>query len=331
MRILAVAACAVLALVVPPSASAAIDVREFFGDELYITASGDGVDVVTIDRNEAGDLRIREATSTVTSSDGICSSDPQDPAVATCSVPAGTVVTVTLGAGNDSLDARAATGVRLVVDAGRGSDTIRLGASGMARVVEIAPNATIDLSHADAPLRVRYEGARRLLVARCGGCSTPWAVMLPFGPGRVWLGAHADDVDLGAWPAVRRTTWLLGAGHDRFFGSATRRSIVDGGAGDDQLVSRAAADVLRGGHGADALADLGGAGDVLLGGPGVDALGALDRRRDTLDGGAGRDMCLATRRSTASCGEGGTVRNIDTHVYFPFVTRAGVLAALGIR
>lgn len=311
-------------LVLAPNATAAVDVvRE--PSTGVVTVTGDAsADAITLTRTDAVTVDITGATS---STDSSCTFFATG---ARCVAPAGTAVAITLGDGDDTLDAHAATGLELTVDGGAGADTLRLGSSGMTTVTDVTASDSIDLAHADGSIVVRWEAAFARLVARCGGCSSPFAVTLPAAPGTVTLGPDTDDVDLARWPGRGLTRWTLGADRDRFFGASVRRSIVDGGDGWDTLVSRAAADTLRGGAGFDKLADLGGSGDVLLGGADTDSMASLDTRRDTIDGQAGRDLCLTAGYTQRSC-DAGPVRSVETAQYLPGATAGRVLAALGIR
>lgn len=322
--------CSLLALALPAPAAAALDVtRDAASGGLRVASDGDEADAVTIERTAAGALRIHAVGGATSSTDAACTADEELHNAVSCALAPGAVVGVALGPGNDMLDARAATGVTMLVDGGPGQDTFRIGATGTAKVADATSGDVIDLSHAQGALRVRFERARARLVARCGGCPARWAVQLPAHPGRVVLGAHADDVDLVAWRAFGRTSWQLGADGDRFFGSPVHRSIVDAGADGDSLVSRTAVDVLRGGAGVDRLADFGGTGDLLAGGGDTDALASLDGRRDVIDGQAGRDLCLTARGQMSGC-DTGPVRSVETAQYQPITTLSFVLSTLGV-
>ena len=321
---------AVASLLLPTTATAALDAsRDAATGAIRITATAGSAERVVLDRSDDGQLRIADAASAATSADATCTIDAAG--AATCPAPAGTTVTLTLGDGADTLDARLATAVALSVDSGAGADRLRLGAAGMA--VATSPDAldTVDLTHADGEVRVRYEAALRALVARCGECSLPWAVTLPASPAAIALGAADDDVDLTTWPGRGRTSWALGAGRDRFFGARVRRSVVDGGDDGDELLSRAPADTLLGGRGTDKIVDFGGSGDVLRGGADIDAMASLDGGADTIDGGSGRDMCPSLRRERSTCDTSGRVRSFEMSIYLPVPTEWSVRQVIGIR
>jgi hypothetical protein len=295
-------------------------------------ASDASAATVTIDRADDSRLRVRFAGQLLTSEDPACSADPLATDTLECTTASSEKVTLMLGAGADTVDARGATGIALTVDAGCGTDTLRLGSSGTTTVIDSTAKDVIDLSAADSSIRVRYEKSKARVVARCTGCSTPWAVILPRAPGRVRLGGSADDIDLGAWPTRGVTTWQLGAGHDEFWGAPIHRSTVTGDAGNDKLISRGSAvDNFRGGVGMDKLLDLGGNGDVLRGDAGTDSISSLDGKRDTVDGGAAADICLSTSRLARGCDtRPGGVRNVEEPVYFPVHTLKLVKLVLGI-
>jgi Ca2+-binding RTX toxin-like protein len=329
-RTLTVAASLVLGALLPASASAALDVtRNAATGGFSVAASGDVAERVTLDRAGDGSLRIADAAGPVTSSDAACTADPATGTVS-CATTSGMAVTVALGGGADTLDARSATGIALSVDAGAGADRLRLGASGMATATGTDRLDTFDLTHADASVRVRYEKAARRVVARCGGCSGAWAVTLPVNPKAVLLGTGDDDIDLRAWTVRGLTSWTTGAGRDRAIGSRYRRSVFNTGADPDVLLSWAPADTLLAGAGADKLADLGGSGDILDGGADIDVMASLDRGRDTMRGGAGRDMCPSLRMQMSTCDTSGRVSGFEMNLYLPVPTQTSVLRVVGI-
>lgn len=317
-------------LAVPQAAGAAVDVTSDGAGGVLVTG-GDAAESVVLDRASTGRLRVVDTSGTpVTSSDATCSADVEQPTAVTCAVDA---VSVALGAAGDTFDSTALTGsVTLTVSGGDGADTLRVGSPGTTTLTDVTLTDTIDLSSATSGITARYQASPVFrVVATCGGCAPAWTVRLPAGPGRVVLGPMDDRVELNAWRSYGRTTWVMGDGLDRFFGSPTRRSTVNAGLGNDQLVSRAAADTFNAGEGSDKLADLGGAGDILRAGPGVDTMASLDSRRDTVDGQGGRDMCLSRNRSTSGCDTGGPVRGIENPTYFPVTTQKMIFQAIGIR
>ncbi|MCW2924849.1 MAG: hypothetical protein JWM98_2253 [Thermoleophilia bacterium] len=323
------------ALALPCAARADVVVqRDAATGALRVTASDDAPAALTLGRSDTGALHVELASTNVTSPDGSCSASGEaTPGRSVdCALTFGQAVQVLLGGGADLVDAREATGIALTIDAGAGADTIRAGASGTTTLVDDAAADTVDLSAATAGIRVRFEQARGRAVARCGGCATAWAVVLPRSPGRVVLGTEADDVDLAAWRARGATTWTLGDGSDRFWGAPLRRSIVMGGAGNDHLASRGVAvDLLSGGPDMDAILDLGGVGDVLRGDGGTDAISSLDGRRDTVDGGASADACISTSREFAGCDtRPGGVRAFEQAIYLPVHTLRLQLQMLGM-
>lgn len=323
---------ALMLLLAPQAALAALDVTRDGTGGLVVQSTSDAVDSLVIDRNSLDQLRIADATgAAVSSSDGACAADAEQPTALACIVASGAAVTVRLGTQADTLDTTLATGVSLTLDGGDGADTFRVGSSGTTTVTDTTLTDVFDLTHATSGVTVRYAAAPVYrLVASCGGCPPAWSVRLPASPGRVLLGASDDRVDLTAWRGYGRSTFSLGAGLDRFFGSPTRRSTVDAGAGNDQLVSRAAADVFNAGDGMDDLADFGGLGDLLRGGPGTDSFASPDSRRDTIDGQGGADMCLSMTRQTRNCDSSGPVRGVEFAVYYPTTRPAQIYQMLGI-
>jgi hypothetical protein len=322
-----------IGLVLPVGAHAAIDVtRDAATGGLAISSAVDAADAVTLARTDAGALRISASGGTApTSSDATCSAAADDALALDCTAASGTKVAINLGGGADRLDATAAFGVRLRVNGGPGIDTLVLGSSGTTTVVDGTAQDTVDLSHADSSIRVRYERAAAHLVARCSGCAAPGGRLLPTAPRTGVLGADADDVKQAAWRTRGRATWILGNGDDRFWGAPSHRSIVSAGKGWDTLVSSTAVDTLRGDTGMDRIADFGGTGDVLLGGADTDSIGSLDSRRDIIDGGASPDQCLSTSRKVAGCDtRPGGVRNMEQASYLPVHGQRLVLTSLGI-
>ncbi len=314
----------------PSTASAALDVtRNPTTGGFNVTANGDVTEHVTIDRSADGSLRIADTTAPVTSSDAVCAADASTGTVA-CATSSGMSVTVALGGGADTFDARAATGIALRVDGGAGADRLRLGSSGMTVATGTDRLDTYDLSHADSSVRVRYETRARRVVARCGGCTGAWAVALPLNPKAVLLGTGDDDIDLRAWATRGLTSWITGAGRDRAIGSKYRRSVFNTGADADVLVSWGPADRLLGGAGADKLADLGGSGDFLDGGPDTDVMASLDGGRDTMRGGSGRDMCPSLRAGMSTCDSSGRVSGFEMNLYLPVPSQQSVLRVVGI-
>lgn len=315
----------------PATASAALDVtRNATTGGIDITASGDVIERVTIDRATDGSLRIADAAAPVTSSDAACAADPTAGTVS-CATTSGMPVTALLGGGADTLDARAATGIALRIDAGAGADRLRLGSSGMTVATGTDRLDTYDLSHATGDTTARFERAPARVVVRCGGCETPWAVTLPTQPRAVLLGTGDDVVDLRTWRARGTTTWTTGAGRDRLLGSPVHRSTFMAGADADVLVSWAAADRMFGGPGTDKLADLGGTGDLMDGGPDTDVMVSLDGRNDTMRGGAGRDMCPSARRAMRTCDSSGRVSGFEMNTYLPTQDPKYTLGIVGIR
>ncbi|MCW2921498.1 MAG: hypothetical protein JWL76_1372 [Thermoleophilia bacterium] len=329
-RIALLFAASALAVCLPASASAALDVtRDAATGGFNVAGSSDSIERVTIDRAGDGSLRIADSAAPVTSSDAACTADTSSGAV-TCAASAGTKVVLSLNGGADELDARGATGIALSVDGGAGADRLRLGAAGMVTATGTDALDTFDLSHADSDVRVRYEAAARRVVARCGGCAGAWAVTLPTNPKAVLLGTGDDDIDLRAWNMRGLTSWTTGTGRDRAVGSKLRRSSFDTGADADILVSYAPADTLKGGAGTDQIADLGGSGDILDGGADIDVMASLDGGRDTMRGGAGRDMCTSLRRATSTCDSSGRVSSFEMSTYVPLPAPATILQVLGI-
>lgn len=329
-RRLAFAIALALPFVVPAGASAALDVtRDPATGALNVSASGEMTERVTIDRAGDGALRIADAAAAVTSSDGACTVDPAAGTVA-CAASSGQAVNVSLGGGADELDARAATGITLRVDAGAAADRLRLGASGSAVATGTDALDTFDLSHADSSVRVRFDKASARVIARCAGCASPWAVTLPQRPKAVLLGTGDDDIDLRSWLLPGLTSWTTGAGRDRVIGSKTRRSSFNTGADPDVLVSWAPADTLLAGAGPDKLADLGGSGDILDGGADTDVMASLDGGRDTMRGGAGRDMCPSMRLQMSTCDSSGRVSGFEMNLYLPTTSQTSVLRVVGI-
>ena len=321
----------VVAAGLPATASAALDVtRDPATGGFNIAASSDATERATIARADDGSLRISDSAAPVTSSDAACTADAATGIVA-CATTAGMAVALYLNGGADELDARGATGIALTVDGGAGADRLRLGASGMVTATGTDALDTLDLSHADSAVRVRYEAAAKRVVARCGGCAGAWAVTLPINPGAVLLGTGADDIDLRAWITRGLTSWTTGVGSDRAIGSKIRRSVFDAGVGVDLLVSWAPADTLKGGAGSDEIVDFGGSGDVLSGGGDIDVMASLDGGRDTMDGGAGHDMCPSARRPVSTCDESGRVRSFESTVYMPIASPSLVMTLFGIR
>ena len=312
----------------PQAANAALDVTSDGAGGIRVTG-GEAAETLVLDRGSSNQLRVIDGSGAqVTSSDATCGADVEQSTAVTCSA---SVVSVALGAGADTLDATLVTGITLTADGGDGVDTMRVGSQGTATVNDATGLDLVDLSHATAPVTVRYQTSPVLrLVATCA-CGPSWSVRLPSNPGRVQLGAQKDRVDLTTWRNYGKTTWMLGGELDRFFGSPTRRSTVDAGEGNDELVSRAAADVINAGAGNDHIADFGGTGDVMRGGAGVDGISSLDSRRDTIDGGLGRDLCLSLNRSASGCETGGPVRGIEIPTYFPVTTQAMIFQVFGIR
>ncbi len=333
MLVRTVVACAVAAstLVVPATATAALDVtRDAATGAIRATASGDVTERVTISRADDGSLRFADATAPVTASDASCIADAANGTVS-CTTTAGQAVELALGGGADELDARGATGIALRVDAGPGADRLRVGSSGMTTSVGTDALDTYDLSHADAGATGRYEAAAKAVVVRCGGCEGGWSVTLPAQPKAVLLGTGDDDIDLRAWSVRGHTAWTTGAGRDRAIGSRIRRSTFTTGADPDVLLSWAPADRLLGGPGTDKIGDFGGAGDVLDGGPDIDIMASLDRARDTMRGGAGRDMCPSLFGAMRTCDSSGRVSGFEMNLYLPLPTQNGILrGVLGV-
>jgi Ca2+-binding RTX toxin-like protein len=312
----------------PQAAAASIDVTSDGAGGIRVTGN-EAADTLVLDRGSSNQLRVVDGTGAqVTSSDATCTADVEQPSAVTCGV---TNVAVALGGGADILDATLVTGITLTVDGGDGVDTLHVGSQGTATVNDTTGLDVVDLSHATAPVTIRYQTSPVLrLVASCS-CAPAWSVRLPANPGTVVLGAQKDRVDLTTWRAYGKTTWQLGGGLDKFFGSPSRKSVVDAGEGNDELVSRAAADVINGGVGSDHIADMGGTGDVLRGGAGVDVISSLDSRRDTVDGGVDRDMCLSLSRRTSGCDTGGPIRGMEIATYFPVTTERYIFQVVGIR
>lgn len=299
------------ALLIAPSIAGAVEVTRSDDGSVRIVGAA-AADRVTIARDEAGLLVVADATgSTMTVADAL--------------------VDVRLGAGNDIVDSRLATGVQLRLDGGAGADRFIVGTDVSTRIVDTTGTDTVDLSRVEGDVRVRWRQSLRRLTATCPECAGRGTVELPARPGAVVLGSGDDDVDLAGWRVRGRTTWNLGAGQDRFFGSPIRRSIVNGGADADELVSWAAVDVLRGGPGTDQIADFGGTGDVLLGGADWDVMASLDGRRDRLDGGAAKDMCPSLTRRATSCDTSGQARSFELVTYLPTTVWKTVLGVVGIR
>lgn len=308
-------------LAAPVHALGAVNVtRSAAGGDVTITGTADA-DSIAIARAESGNglLVDGRAGTAVTSSDGSCTPEPDAPATIRCEVPGITRVSVRLGAGADVLDAMLASRIHLTVRGGPGIDRLRVGAGGTVRVEDGSAQDVIDMSHADSPVRVRYDAKVRRVVAICSCPDGRARVELPISPGRVLLGSADDDVDLRAWRRAGVTTWELRDGRDQFLGSPRRRSIVRGGEDADKLVSFAARDTLRGGPGTDKLVDIGGRGDVLDGGPDMDALFSIDRQYDTLIGGAGLDVCYSQSRWMSGCGAG-PKRSVEFTQYMPIIT-----------
>jgi Ca2+-binding RTX toxin-like protein len=318
-------------LVLPPAAvHASIDATRDAAGSVYVTATGDAAEQVTLFQDGTATIRITDAAGPVGSSDGSCTVDATSGA-ATCPAASGAYVFVALGAGDDTLDARDARQVALTVDGGSGADTLQVGAGRMTRINDTTATDVIDLSHADDDVVVRWQASRTRVVATCTGCETSWTVVLPARPGTVRTGDASDDVDLRTWRAGGTTAWQLGAGADRWFGSPVHRAIVDGGADADSLVSYAPVDTLLGGAGTDKIADFGGRGDVLRGGADGDVMASLDGQRDVFDGGASRDMCLTIGgRTTRQC-DTGSVTGFEMSRLMPRTTPGWVLPMLGIR
>lgn len=320
----AAAACAIMA----PTASAAIDVTRASDGVVWVRGS-DADETVTIDRADDGALRVTDAAGAATSSDATCEIDATTGA-ARCDAGT-TFARAVLAGGTDSLDASYADLAALIVNGGDGADTVRPAGAKFARVWDATTTDTVDVSAFDGGARARWHKGQRRIAITCPDCSSPHTVLLSGRPGTVVLTPQDDDVDIRTWRVPGRTTWSLGQGSDRFFGSQRRRSVANGGDGIDRLVSYDAADVLRGESGDDKIADFGGRGDVLLGGPGIDAMSSMDRSRDTLDGGTGKDFCLTPQggRGTSHC-DSGPVRHMETSTYLPLTTQSWVFMVLGI-
>jgi Ca2+-binding RTX toxin-like protein len=323
---------AVALLAAPQAAFAALDVTSNGSGGVRVASTGDVAESVVVDRNSVGQLRVVDTSGApVTSSDAACAADPEQPTAVACTLAAGAAVAVDLGTQNDRLDTTLATGVALTVSGGAGTDTLRVGSSGTTTVTDPTTSDVIDLSAATSAVTIGYAAAPVYrLVASCGGCAPAWNVRLPASVGRVLLGPGDDRVNLAAWRTYGLSTFLLGDGVDRFFGSPTHRASIDAGAGNDQLLSRAAADILNAGAGNDHIADFGGIGDVIRGGAGTDVMSSLDDRRDVIDGQGGLDMCLSFSRETNRC-DTGTVRGFEYAYYFPTRTERLILQAVGIR
>lgn len=321
-----VASIASLLAVAPMAGAATLALQDDGALRVGGTAGADAITLVRIDDTT---LRVLDATGP-TAIDPVGTGCVLDvDGSAHCSVTASTAVSVALGDGSDRFDASAAGALAMTVDGGPGADHMRVGSAGRTTVVDTTSTDTVDLAHADQGIAVRWSGTDARLLARCDGCATPWQVLLPPRPGRITLGAFADEVDLRTWRGLGRTSWLLGADRDRWLGSPTRRGVVNAGDGWDTMISYAAADVLRGGPGFDKLVDFGGAGDVLQGGVETDALSSMDGRRDTLDGQGGRDVCLTIGMTSRQC-DTGPIRSMETTLYHPLTAPLRVLRTLGI-
>ena len=185
---------------------------------------------------------------------------------------------------------------RVVVWAGSGDDTVRIGLTGQERIRTIVFGGLGD-NHLEGGGGVDF---------LFGG---PGSNFLAGGGGDDRLfGGHGNDTITGG----DGNDWLFGGngndsldggeGDDRLFGGNGSDSLIGGG-GNDRLWSGNGGDTLDGGAGNDRLV-AGNGSDSLTGGEGDDLLRS-GNGGDTLDGGAGNDRLVAGNGSDSLIGGGG--------------------------
>lgn len=226
-------------------------------------------------------------------------SRPTDQHSVSCPAPAGTVVSVNLGDGNDTLSAQ----VPVYADGGPGDDQIDLLDGGAANGDD--GNDTLTASGTQANLH-GGAGDDHLVQGAAPTVGSAWCID----------GGDGNDVVDGS------------PGSDCLFGGAGN-DVLHGNGGNDRLEGGAGDDTLDGGDGNDSLE--GGSGsDVLIGGPGTDTASYVDHttpvtatidglpdsgspgENDTidsdvenLDGGSGNDVLNGSQGDNLIDGEAG--------------------------